>query len=66
MSSHNTLFSRTLELLRETDTPLLVIYKETDLPYYWLQKLKDGKISDPSVNRMQHLYEYLSGRSLKV
>lgn len=64
--SPGTLYARTLELLKNSDKPLPLIYKETDLPFYWLRKLSQGEIKDPSVNRVQKLYEYLSGSTLEV
>ena len=60
------LHRRTLELLKEKGIPLHVIYKETDLPFYWLKKFRSQEIKEPSVNRVQRLYEYLSGRKLAV
>lgn len=60
------LHSRTLALLRQSGVPLPEIYKETHLPYYWLKKFSSGEIKDPSVNRVQRLYEYLAGRKLEV
>lgn len=60
------LHRRTLELLKESGIPLPVIYKETDLPYYWLKKFRSQEIKEPSVNRVQRLYEYLTGRELAV
>lgn len=58
------LMERTKELLRGRD--LLVVYKETDISYYWLRKFLDGKVLNPSVNRVQHLYEYLSGEKIAL
>jgi len=60
------LHSRTLDLLKQSGVPLPEIYKETQLPYYWLKKFRSGEIKDPSVNRVQRLYEYLAGRKLEV
>ena len=60
------LHSRTLDLLKQSGVPLPEIYKETHLPYYWLKKFSSGEIRDPSVNRVQRLYEFLAGRKLEV
>lgn len=57
---------RTLELLHATSESLLDVHKESKLPYYWLRKFSSGEISDPSVNRVQALYEYLTGQNLPV
>jgi hypothetical protein len=60
------LHRKTLELLKQSRIPLPEIYKETHLPYYWLKKFSSGEIKDPSVNRVQRLYEFLAGRKLEV
>lgn len=60
------LYSRTLDLLKQSGIPLPEIYKETHLPYYWLKKFSSGEIRDPSVNRVQRLYEFLADRKLEV
>lgn len=66
MNQHCTLYVKTLALLHACKKPLPLIYKETDLPFYWLRKLYDGKIENPSVNRIQRLYEYLTGKPLEL
>lgn len=60
------LFDRTCGLLKSSDKPLPEIACDTGLPVSWLKKLKYGKIDDPSVNRIQRLYEFLSGSQIKV
>lgn len=60
------LFQRTLELLKTTDETIPQIYVDTQLPFYWLQSLREGRIKNPSVNRIQRLYEHLSGKKLEV
>lgn len=64
--SPGSLYARTLELLHSCGKTLPLIYKETDIPFYWLRKFSSGTIPDPSVNRVQRLYEYLSGKKLEV
>lgn len=64
--SPGSLYSRTLELLHASGKSLPLIYKETDIPFYWLRKFSSGTIPDPSVNRVQRLYEYLVGKKLEV
>lgn len=61
-----TLLDRTLKLLEEDTRPLMDLSLATGISIYWLQKMKAGAIPDPSVNRTQHLYEYLSETKLKV
>ena len=34
------------------------------ISYYWLRKFKSGEVDDPSVNTVEKLYEYLSGKKL--
>lgn len=60
------LLQRTLELLKTTDETIPQIYVDTELPFYWLQSLREGRIKNPSVNRIQRLYEHLSGKKLEV
>ena len=61
-----TLMQRTFELLQEANEPLLKMSQNADVSFYWLQKFKAGTVEDPSVNAVQKLYEYLSGKSLKL
>lgn len=60
------LHRRTLDLLKQSGVPLHEIYKETHLPYYWLKKFRSGEIRNPSVNRVQPLYEFLANKRLEV
>ena len=60
------LHRRTRDLLKESPKTLPVIYKETNLSFYWLKKFSANEIKDPSVNRVQRLYEYLMGEELGV
>lgn len=60
------LMQRTIELL---DNPpegksLPEIATDLHISYYWLRKFKSGEIKDPSVNKVQVLYEYLTGKPL--
>lgn len=59
------LHKETLRLLKKTNTKLLIIHVETGLPYHWLQKFYYDNVSEPSVNRTEALYEYLSCQKLK-
>lgn len=60
------LLHRTRTLLSRDTRSLLDLHKESGLPFYWLKKLSAGEIKDPSVNRIQRLYEFLSKRTLSV
>jgi hypothetical protein len=66
MEQSGTLLQRTNALLYEANQSLMEISRATGLSLYWLQKMKAGTVNSPSVNLVQVLYEYLSGKSLKV
>jgi len=57
-----TLYERTRTLLEKQD--LFEVSKATGLPFYWLRSLPTT--TNPSVNRVQVLYEYLTNKPLKV
>ncbi len=56
------LLAVTLEKFKECNKTFLEISQETGLPYHWLTKLR--WIKNPSVKRVQKLYEYLTGKDL--
>jgi len=64
--SPGSLLIETRRLLKEDERTLLDIHKATGLPFDWLRKLSSGDTADPSVNRIQHLYEHLKGSKLKL
>lgn len=57
-----TLLTRTRDLLKGAD--LFEVHRETGLPFYWLRSL--ATTDNPSVNRVQALYEHLNKKTLKV
>lgn len=57
------LMKRTRELLLERDDMVEVIVG-TRLPHLWLYNFRRGYFTNPSVNRVQVLYEYLSNTKL--
>lgn len=63
-----TLRDRTLSLLqdRPARVSLKLISEETGLPESWLSMFGQGNIDDPSVNRIETLYEYLSGQAITI
>lgn len=63
-----TLRDRTLDLLkaRPVTVTLHLIAIETGLNEGWLSMFHRDKISDPSVNMVQTLYEYLTKSQIKV
>jgi hypothetical protein len=62
------LHRRTLELVRSVprSTTLSQIAEATDLPLGWLSAFSRDEIKAPNVNRVQILFEHLSGRKLEV
>lgn len=60
------LYTRTLSLLGTCSLTLIDIHKASGLPFYWLKKFSAGEIRDPSVNKVQKLYEFLTKRKLRV
>ncbi len=60
------LMIRTLELIKNDQRDLLSLHKDTGLPLYWLRDFKQGKTINPSVNRVQRLYEILTSKQLTV
>lgn len=61
-----TLHSRTLALLKDDGRSLPLVASQSGLPFYWLKKFSAGEIHDPSVNRIQKLYEFLAKRPLRL
>lgn len=58
-------YDQPLSLMRETGrllegADLIQISAETSLSFYWLKKLAAGQFRNPSVNRVQFLYEHLT------
>lgn len=51
---------------RPVHMTLKKISEDTSLPLGWLKMFAQGKIDDPSCNRIETLYEYLCGEQLKV
>lgn len=64
-----TLMEHTRKLLRESPQSIPEVYhgmsmQGSEVSYYWLRKFSAGNVSDPSVNKVQELYEYLTGKPL--
>lgn len=56
----------TRRLLQEADKSLPDIHADlknqgSDITYFWLRKFSSGQVKDPSVNRVEELYVYLTG-----
>jgi hypothetical protein len=62
------LYVRTISLLRNRSDsqPLRLISDETGLPEAWLWSLLNNPEMNPGVHRIEHLYEYLSGKRLQL
>ena len=58
----NSLMIETTKLLK--DVNLVKVSYETGIPFYWLRKFKERVYRNPSVNRVQTLYEHLSNTKL--
>lgn len=56
------LMLKTIELLKKRD--LFEVYAETKISFYWLRKFVALEFKNPSVNRVQYLYEHLTGSKL--
>lgn len=54
------LYKKTIELLSLTDKSMSEISKNTDVGLRWLYDLKAGRFSDPGVNKIQRIHDYLS------
>jgi hypothetical protein len=52
-------------LVKADSRSLPELYRDTGISFFWLQKFQAGKFANPSVNRVQFLYEYLSGKTLE-
>lgn len=62
-----TLLLKTRELLKNDERSIILLSNESGLPFYWLQKLaSSSSFKNPSVNKIQKLYEYLSNSKLPV
>jgi len=58
------LMETTIRLIKEDPRSLLELYRDTGVPYHWLQHFVSRKFVNPGVNRIQFLYEVLSGQKL--
>jgi hypothetical protein len=62
------LYLRTIDLLktRPREKSLAVICRDTGLPRAWLVDIMGNGERSPSVDRIEILYEYLSGTNLDI
>ena len=59
---------RTLYLVQERPARIKLtrIARDTGLPLSWLSAFTRGEIDEPSVCRIECLYEYLTGKQLEI
>lgn len=60
LSTMCTLYEKTLQLLEESDLPVKDIAAGASVGCRWLFDLKAGRFSDPSVNRIQRIHDFLT------
>lgn len=60
------LMTKVQELLKNDERTLPEIFRATGIPFYWLKSFSSGKYANPSVNRVETLYRYLTGKDLEV
>ena len=60
------LLGRVRVLLKDAPMTDLEIYRETGLNPGWLDAVRRGVTANPSVNRVEHLYKFLTGSELTV
>lgn len=63
-----TLYDATLKLLKDRSRSVVLkqISRDTGLTHSWLTLLCSGALENPSVNKIQTLYEYLSNSKLEL
>lgn len=54
------------DLALRKDPGLVSLCKDTGVPYFWLRKVARNEIKNPSVNRVQFLYEHITGTKLGI
>lgn len=60
------LLNKTRQLLNNDPRSLFEIAVETGVPFDWLRKFAGNRVSGANVNRVQFLYEKLTGKKLFV
>lgn len=54
----------TVQLIKKDGRKPAQLCRETGINPWWIYGLLNGKYKNPSVNRIQFLYEHISGQSL--
>lgn len=60
------LLEKTKELLEKYDGSYMEVYAKTGLQPSWISAMATGRVREPSVNKVQRLYEFLTGRALSL
>ena len=60
------LMIKTHQLLKADGRSIADISIDTGITFFWLQRFSAGSMKNPSVNRIEYLYEHLSKKSLNV
>jgi transcriptional regulator with XRE-family HTH domain len=60
-----TLLTGTRALLKASSS-IEQVSVSTGISFHWLSKIANGHIRNPSVNRIQKVYEHLTGREINV
>ena len=66
LDAPGSLITETAALLEADTRTLEVISDASGLPFYWLKSFKGAPNANASASRVQTLYEFLSGKKLKV
>ena len=61
-----TLMKKVLELFIKDGRTPLQLQIDHGVPFYWVKALQAGTIKNPSVNRIEYLYNLLSKKPLSL
>lgn len=64
--NESTLHTKTLALAQKFDGTQFELAEQSSVPYFWLRGFLNGTIKRPGVDRVQKLYEFLSGKKLAL
>lgn len=64
--TESTLHTKTLALAAKFDGSQMELAEQSSVPYFWLRGFLNGTIKRPGVDRVQKLYEFLSGKKLAL
>ncbi len=52
------------KLINENERPYVLLAGDLKVPAIWLKKVADGDIENPGLNRIEYVYEQLTGKKL--